>query len=392
MSDYQPIDYTAAELSSDEEEGLRYDVSSDSDSDAMSDVAPPPRKRTGPPRPVRHGNVVKFVQAGKIVWRAPVTIRAPAAVAVMAAAAAQPAAQSAFAAAASSSSSSSAVKRKATSPPRDASALKKQVADGSGGAAAAAAASSSSRKRPHESDSSSSKLKQSRSATGAALIQPPPPPPMGTFVNLSEGFPAMLPEVAQYPYTGPLLKKISSGAAASSSVAVDTSIKGPSPVIVPSFASWFHLEKIHEIERACLPECFVETSQTASQKSRKAYTEMRNFIIQSFRQNPRIYLSLTAVRKLLTGDATTLQRVHSFLESWGLINFHVDPGSLPTMASPGNFNSSYPLLQHSAYTGFTPLIQTRQSPDVLQHLIHHQAHRECAERRCALGDCECAES
>ena len=193
----------------------------------------------------------------------------------------------------------------------------------------------------------------------------------------------MLPEVPQYPYTGPLLKKIAPGAAASSSVAVDTTIKGPSPVIVPSFASWFHLEQIHEIERACLPECFVETSQTASQKSRKVYTEMRNFIIQTFRQNPRIYLSLTAVRKLLTGDATTLQRVHSFLESWGLINFHVDPGSLPTMASPGNFNSSYPLLQHSAYTGFTPLIQTRQSPDVLQHLIHHQAHRQYTNYACA---------
>lgn len=377
--DDAPLDYTAAELSSDEDAGgIRYDSDesmAEEEDDAMSDVAKPKRQRVGPPRAVRNGNVVKFVQAGRIVWRAPVTIRAPAA--AMASPFIGGGATPATAAAASA-------KRKATSPlPRETSST--------AAVAAFTSAASSSRKRKDDSDAAGAptlKLKLPRTAIGAALVHPSPVPPMGTFVNVSDGLQAMLPEVAQYPYTGPLLRKVAPGGAASASAPVDPAQKGPQPIIVPAFAAWFSLDQIHEIERACLPECFQESTQPASSKSRhSAYKEMRNFIIQTFRQNPRVYLSLTAVRKLLTGDATTLQRVHSFLESWGLINFHVDPGSLPSMASPGNFQSSYPLLQHSAITGFAPIIHTRQSPDVLQHLIHHHAHRQSRTRTRTRDSC-----
>lgn len=146
-------------------------------------------------------------------------------------------------------------------------------------------------------------------------------------------------------------------------------------------------------------------------RSKKLYRATRNFIVNTFRQNPRVYLSLTAVRRMVAvsrqtaahidqtdgllasfglsfqcflpalrfaslycasqGDACSLQRIHSFLESWGLINWHVDPGSMPTMASPGNFNSAYPILSHSAFTSEHALTQ-------------HDVQNEYLSSSCAL--------
>lgn len=81
---------------------------------------------------------------------------------------------------------------------------------------------------------------------------------MGSFVNLSEGITAITPEVPQFPYTGPVLKKNTGGAGAgagaggaAAAAAAPSNAKGPLPVIVPSFAAWFDLAAIHEIERAC---------------------------------------------------------------------------------------------------------------------------------------------
>ena len=45
-----------------------------------------------------------------------------------------------------------------------------------------------------------------------------------------------------------------------------------------------------------LPEFF---DVGGSSKGKKMYKEIRNFIINAFRQNPRVYLSLTACRKMI---------------------------------------------------------------------------------------------
>ena len=83
-------------------------------------------------------------------------------------------------------------------------------------------------------------------------------------MNVSDGYSAVVPEVPQFPYTGPLLKKAgaqsqaTASAASSSSGAVTASdpksggsARAIQPVVMPSFAAWFDMNQIHEIERAC---------------------------------------------------------------------------------------------------------------------------------------------
>ena len=61
---------------------------------------------------------------------------------------------------------------------------------------------------------------------------------------------------------------------------------------------------------------------------------IRNFMIDCYRQNPMEYLSATACRRTLAGDACGILRVHAFLEQWGLINFQVDPANIPAPLGP----------------------------------------------------------
>lgn len=47
-------------------------------------------------------------------------------------------------------------------------------------------------------------------------------------------------------------------------------------------------------------------------------------MIDTYRLNPRDYLTSTACRRNLAGDVCAITRVHAFLEQWGLINYQVD--------------------------------------------------------------------
>lgn len=44
------------------------------------------------------------------------------------------------------------------------------------------------------------------------------------------------------------------------------------------------------------------------------YVEYRNFMINTYQQNPQSYLSHTACRRSLAGDVCAVMRVHQFLE------------------------------------------------------------------------------
>ncbi|KAF2073883.1 hypothetical protein CYY_004807 [Polysphondylium violaceum] len=103
--------------------------------------------------------------------------------------------------------------------------------------------------------------------------------------------------------------------------------------IPPSPCSWFKMSEIHEIERNQLPEFFTGKSPS---KNPKIYKEYRDFMINTYLQNPYQYLTLTAIRRNLVGDACSILRVHSFLEHWGLINYFVNPegGSYIPLPSP----------------------------------------------------------
>lgn len=61
-------------------------------------------------------------------------------------------------------------------------------------------------------------------------------------------------------------------------------------VILPSCASWFNFEEIHEIEMKALPEYFCGKFPS---KNPETYKEYRNFIINLYRENPNSYLTAT---------------------------------------------------------------------------------------------------
>ncbi|GMF04979.1 unnamed protein product [Ambrosiozyma monospora] len=94
------------------------------------------------------------------------------------------------------------------------------------------------------------------------------------------------------------------------------------PVIIPSFAKWFDMTKIHDIEKKSLPEFFNNESRF---KTPKVYKDFRDFMINAYRLNPLEYLTITAVRRNLAGDVASVMRIHGFLTKWGLINYQIDP-------------------------------------------------------------------
>ncbi|QPG76799.1 hypothetical protein FOA43_004193 [Brettanomyces nanus] len=112
-------------------------------------------------------------------------------------------------------------------------------------------------------------------------------------------------------------------------------------IVLPSYVSWFDLKQIHKIEKESLPEFFNKFNKN---KSPEIYVRYRNFMINAYRLNPNDYLSFTAVRRNLVGDAATLLRVHRFLDKWGLINYQVNPETRPVPVEPpytGDFSVDY---------------------------------------------------
>lgn len=102
-------------------------------------------------------------------------------------------------------------------------------------------------------------------------------------------------------------------------------------IVLPSYSSWFDIDKIHSIEKESLPEFFQNVNKN---KTPEIYIRYRNFMVNSYRLNPNDYLSFTAVRRNLIGDAGALLRVHKFLNKWGLINYQVNPETRPEPVEP----------------------------------------------------------
>ena len=91
-------------------------------------------------------------------------------------------------------------------------------------------------------------------------------------------------------------------------------------VIVPSYSTWFDMHMIHSLERKALPEFFNNRNRS---KTPAVYKDYRDFMINTYRLEPREYLTVTACRRNLAGDVCAIMRVHAFLEQWGLINYQV---------------------------------------------------------------------
>eukprot|EP00177_Eucheuma_denticulatum_P005898 GFKZ01010741.1.p1 GENE.GFKZ01010741.1~~GFKZ01010741.1.p1 ORF type:complete len:1106 (+),score=198.97 GFKZ01010741.1:192-3509(+) len=110
-----------------------------------------------------------------------------------------------------------------------------------------------------------------------------------------------------------------------------TKIQISEGVYIPFFAKWFSLDSIHAIERRALPDFFQNRFPS---KTEESYREIRNFMVQRWRENPRSHLSGTAARRHLGGDACSVLRVHTFLEHWGLINYGGVESSVPPSFAP----------------------------------------------------------
>lgn len=104
-------------------------------------------------------------------------------------------------------------------------------------------------------------------------------------------------------------------------------------VYIPSFSCWFDINAVHDVERRALPEFFLGLYPS---KTPAIYLDIRNFMIHSWRSHPKEYLSGTAARRHLAGDACSTLRIHAFLEHWGLINYS-SPGDVtppPSFSRP----------------------------------------------------------
>ncbi|EEY63382.1 uncharacterized protein PITG_15097 [Phytophthora infestans T30-4] len=101
--------------------------------------------------------------------------------------------------------------------------------------------------------------------------------------------------------------------------------EGAKTVAVPRCSTWFAMDKINPIEKRMLPEFFAENAS----KTAEIYLKYRNYMVHAYRQQPGVYLTATACRRNLAGDACSILRVHEFLTHWGLINFHVPPHAMP---------------------------------------------------------------
>ncbi|XP_071776234.1 SWI/SNF complex subunit SMARCC1b [Centroberyx gerrardi] len=136
-------------------------------------------------------------------------------------------------------------------------------------------------------------------------------------------------------------------------------------IIIPSYASWFNYNSIHQIEKRALPEFFNGKNKS---KSPEIYLAYRNFIIDTYRLNPQEYLSSTSCRRNLTGDVCAVMRVHALLEQWGLVNYQVDAESRPLPMGPPptpHFN-----VLADTPSGLAPLQHKPLQVSASQHMLY----------------------
>ena len=85
------------------------------------------------------------------------------------------------------------------------------------------------------------------------------------------------------------------------------------------------------------------------------YKEIRNFLINKYREDTTRTLTATEARTLLGGDASGIFRIWQFLDHWGIINFQATDRpnkneSVPPNVSPaGVIGSLHTVGQLSRY-------------------------------------------
>jgi len=86
----------------------------------------------------------------------------------------------------------------------------------------------------------------------------------------------------------------------------------------PEQPSWYHPTKPSEYEKRTLPEWF---NGSAPHRTESSYINTRENILCLAKHNSQQYITSTAIRRSVVGDAGSLVRLHKFLMDCGLSNF-----------------------------------------------------------------------
>jgi hypothetical protein len=81
--------------------------------------------------------------------------------------------------------------------------------------------------------------------------------------------------------------------------------------------SWYNAQTVSGFEKSLLPEWFNNSSDHRTESS---YIVARGRILDVARRSSNKYLTSTAVRRCVVGDAGSIVRLHEFLVTWGFIN------------------------------------------------------------------------
>jgi hypothetical protein len=128
-------------------------------------------------------------------------------------------------------------------------------------------------------------------------------------------------------------------------------------LVLPSHAEWFNINTIHDFEKRAFPDFFAPEAASTS-KTPEIYKEYRDFMIHTYQQNPSVYLTFTACRRSLSGDALAVKAVFEFLEQVGLINYAVAPESCAVYAAPRQPSAKAPASQHLWRSDPPPTLRT----------------------------------
>jgi hypothetical protein len=93
---------------------------------------------------------------------------------------------------------------------------------------------------------------------------------------------------------------------------------------------WYKKDTIDDIERSMLPEWF---DSSASHRTPETYLKAREKIIEISDSIANRNVTNAMIRRVIVGDAGSLQRLRTFLVNWGVINEDAINDSAPTPAS-----------------------------------------------------------
>lgn len=85
----------------------------------------------------------------------------------------------------------------------------------------------------------------------------------------------------------------------------------------PALPPWYHPTETSEFEKRTLPEWF---NVTAPHRTESTYITTRETMLRIAKCNAQQYITSTAIRRSVAGDAGSLLRLHKFLTDWGLMN------------------------------------------------------------------------